>query len=84
MILDEGQKLVEVMCRPDADGGALRMSVTGPFGVRCESIVVSMENGQMAAVPWALCKTCDGDVIMINLALAESVEIDTSDQSEGE
>ena len=84
MILDEGQKLVEVMCRPDADGGALRMSVTGPFGVRCESIVVSMENGQMAAVPWALCKIYDGEVIMINLALAESVEIDTSDQSEDE
>ena len=84
MILNEGQKLVDVVGVPDADGDYIHMSVTGPIGRVCESIVVSMEHGQSGVVPWALCKGLDGKVHMINLTLVESVEIDASDQPEGE
>ena len=41
----------------------------------CKSIVVCMENGQMAGVPWAVVTNDNGKVFKYNLALCEGVEI---------
>ena len=38
-----------------------------------ESIVVSMENGQMAGVPWALVSFTNGEPHLVNLSLAGGV-----------
>lgn len=42
-------------------------------GVNAESIVVSMELGQMASVPWALVRDIKGKTHLVNLALCEGV-----------
>ena len=41
----------------------------------CVSITVVMVDGQMAGVPWALATYDDGDKVLHNIALCESVII---------
>jgi len=44
-------------------------------GETCESIIVSMENGQMAEVPWFVVTDNIGKATMWNGALLEGVEL---------
>jgi hypothetical protein len=80
MELNEGQKLLAVVGMTSPNGEVLVFTTHGLFGEKCESIAVSIQAGQMAMVPWALCKTTTGHTYLVNLALVESVEIDTGDE----
>lgn len=44
-------------------------------GKNAVSITVSMEQGQMASVPWALVERTDKNPRLVNLALCEGVEL---------
>ena len=81
MNLIEGQRLISVVGQMDMEGGCLHMTVGGESGAKCESIVVSMEQGQMACVPWARCEKYNGLVVMVNLATVESVVLDPNQDS---
>lgn len=73
--LREGVPLKAVYGPAFPDGSFILYS-TGHAGRRCQSITVRMQTGQMAAVPWAECVTLEGERIMVNLAMIESVELE--------
>lgn len=64
-LLEEGQKLQRINFN---DGGCLRVGFDS-----IESITVSMENGQMAGVPWAKIEGGEEPIGLINLAHVEGV-----------
>ena len=77
--LEEGAELESIVGYVDGEGGQLVMSTTGQ-ACNCERIVVSMQPGQMAMVPWARCEMLNnelrsGGVVMMNLAFAETVKL---------
>jgi len=47
-----------------------------------KSIVVTMEYGQMAGVPWARVDTNEGKVYLYNLAEAQGVQLLDADENE--
>lgn len=69
----EGVRLKTVAAPADANGNYFHIS-SGISG--CKQIVVSMQPGQMAMVPWARAEKDDGSVTMINLALMEIVVLE--------
>lgn len=73
--LNEGTRLSMVVGSPDADGDCTVWvtETNNPLQIKCSEITVTMENGQMAGVPWARCERADGKVSMVNLALVEQV-----------
>jgi hypothetical protein len=72
----EGQRLVSVFGPVDYAGGQVGARVGHPSAAYgADSIKVVMESGQMAEVPWALCRMSDGRILKLNLALMEEVEL---------
>ncbi len=65
---EDGQKLTSIIWDTGGGESTLEVDTAG-----CLDIEVSMENGQMAAVPWAVAKMSDGRIFKHNLALASSV-----------
>ena len=74
----EGELLNAVWCS-QPDGFYAATGRTDAYGAR--SITVSMEAGQLANVPWAICEMVNGRTIRVNLAMAEAVGI--ADDGEG-
>ncbi len=73
-ILEEGVQLERVISLPNGNEGCTIYKL-GKHSFECTEIVVIMENGQMAGVPWAKCTTNTGEVKLINLANAEAVRL---------
>ena len=75
--LKEGVRLHLVGLPETSDGqiGFWIADLSSNYGVRCKSITVSMEVGQMAEVPWARCEREDGTVDLVNLAQVEIVTL---------
>jgi hypothetical protein len=71
-IFKEGTKL-KYICKFYNNGEEIFYEV----GRNCSEITVQMENGQMALVPWAKIIDYDKKIIMVNLALIDSVEIES-------
>ena len=65
-MLVQGQKIEAIVW---SDGSC----TVGENG--CSEITISMENGQMAGVPWAHVKNENGTEQLYNLAQAEGIKI---------
>lgn len=76
-VFKDGMDVICVSLPPDGDGNIVDYKTENFFDttVKCDRITISMENGQMARVPWAKCEVSAGGVTMINLAFAESVKL---------
>lgn len=57
-------------------GEALQVKDIAQFPDDCVSIIVVMENGQMAGFPWALATFKNGKRIKYNLAKADAVRLE--------
>ena len=67
MEFKQGQELQSIFFEPQSQ------IVVDSYG--CKSITVSMENGQMAGVPWAYVVNENGEETKWNLALASGVRV---------
>lgn len=81
-VFEAGIQLQEVT-GPVSSDGECQYAVVGAANSKsgysatrlCTTIVVTMENGHMAGVPWALAVFHDGHQEMFNLALMETVRL---------
>ena len=73
-ILIEGVQLERIMGTTTSDGSFVLLELgSGPR--QCKEMVVTMEYGQQAFVPYAKCTRNDGTIEIINLATIELVTL---------
>ena len=70
MILEDGLKLRAVRWNEGQEAHVVGFSYHGT-GSRTTSIVVSMENAALSAIPWALATWDDGTQHMLNLSTVD-------------
>lgn len=77
--LKEGVELQCVQGPFDNEGEGIFL-ILGDSDWKCSRITVVEQCGQMGMVPWAKCERNNGEIVLVNLALMESVVTKAKDQ----